>query len=146
LNVGAEDKGTGKKEAITITNDSGRLSQEEIDKMINDAEKFAEEDKLVKERIEAKNALEGYLHSLKSTEKTLGDKMDEEEKDQIKEAVSDGEDFLNNNPEADPEEIKEKQKEIEEVCAPIISKHYGGAGGFNGASDDDEDDADHDEL
>merc|ERR1711977_590538 len=86
LNVGAEDKGTGKKEAITITNDNGRLSQEEIDKMISDAEKYAEEDKIVKERIEAKNALEGYLQSLKSTEASLGDKMDEEEKDQIKEA------------------------------------------------------------
>merc|ERR1719453_1435360 len=115
LNVGAEDKGTGKKEAITITNDSGRLSQEEIDKMINDAEKFAEEDKMVKERIEAKNALEGYLHSLKSTESSLGDKMDEEEKDQIKEAVADGEDFLSNNPEADPEEIKEKDQIKEAV-------------------------------
>merc|ERR1712134_60928 len=78
LNVGAEDKGTGKKEAITITNDSGRLSQEEIDKMINDAEKFAEEDKQVKERIEAKNAFEGYLHSLKSSvEGSLAEKMDE---------------------------------------------------------------------
>merc|ERR1719240_2301437 len=79
LNVVAEDKGTGKKEAITITNDNGRLSQEEIDQMIADAEKFAEEDKKVKERIEAKNALEGYLQSLKSTENTLGDKMDEDE-------------------------------------------------------------------
>merc|ERR1712196_422441 len=66
LNVGAEDKGTGKKEAITITNDSGRLSQEEIDKMIRDAEEFAEEDKKVRERIDAKNAFDGYLHSLKS--------------------------------------------------------------------------------
>merc|ERR1711881_764457 len=67
LNVGAEDKGTGKKEAITITNDSGRLSQEEIDQMIKDAEEHADEDKKVKERIEAKNALEGYLQSLKSS-------------------------------------------------------------------------------
>merc|ERR1712167_246305 len=75
LNVGAEDKGTGKSEKITITNDKGRLTQEEIDKMINDAEKFAEEDKMVKERIEAKNALEGYLQSLKSSvSNSLADK------------------------------------------------------------------------
>merc|ERR1712164_42910 len=91
LNVGAEDKGTGASEKITITNDKGRLTEEEIEKMIREAEEFAEEDELAKERIEAKNALEGYLHSLKSTESSLGDKMDEEEKDQIKEAISDGE-------------------------------------------------------
>merc|ERR1711988_1153619 len=147
LNVGAEDKGTGKKEAITITNNSGRLSQEEIDKMIRDAEEFADEDKKVKERIEAKNAFEGYLQSLKSTvEGSLADKIDEEEKDQVKEAMQDGQEWLNNNPEAEPEEIKEKQKEVEEVCAPIISKHYGGAhGGASAGDDDDEDDA-HDEL
>merc|ERR1712054_373721 len=83
LNVGAEDKGTGKAEAITITNDSGRLSQEEIDKMISDAEKFADEDKKTKERIDAKNAYEGYLSSLKSTiDGALAEKLDEEEKDQ----------------------------------------------------------------
>merc|ERR1719265_2454288 len=102
LNVGAEDKGTGKKEAITITNDNGRLSQEEIDKMIADAEKFAEEDKMVKERIDAKNAFEGYMSSLKSSvEGSLAAKLDEEEKDQIKEALENGQDWLNNNPEAD---------------------------------------------
>lgn len=147
LNVGAEDKGTGKKEAITITNDNGRLSQEEIDQMIADAEKFAEEDKMVKERIEAKNAFEGYMSSLKSSvEGSLADKIDEEEKDQIKEALEAGQDFLNNNPEATAEEIKEQQKEMEETCAPIISKHYGaGAEGFSGG-DDDEDDDSHDEL
>merc|ERR1712054_555448 len=143
LNVGAEDKGTGKKEAITITNDNGRLSQEEIDQMIADAEKFAEEDKMVKERIEAKNAFEGYMSSLKSSvEGSLADKIDEEEKDQIKEALEAGQDFLNNNPEATAEEIKEQQKEMEETCAPIISKHYGaGAGGFSGGDDDEDDDS-----
>merc|ERR1711964_857640 len=146
LNVGAEDKGTGKREAITITNDNGRLSQEEIDKMIRDAEEFAEEDKKTAERIAAKNAFEGYLQSLKSAvDVTLADKIDEEEKDQIKEAMQDGQEYLENNPEADPEEIKEKQKEIEEICAPIISKHYGGSHGGASSNDDDDDDS-HDEL
>jgi heat shock protein 5 len=123
------------------------LSQEEIDQMIADAEKYAEEDKMVKERIEAKNAFEGYMSSLKSSvEGSLADKLDEEEKDQIKEALEGGQEFLNNNPEATAEEIKEQQKEMEETCAPIISKHYGaGAGGFSGG-DDDEDDDSHDEL
>merc|ERR1719262_1728644 len=66
LNVGAEDKGTGKSEKITITNDTGRLTEEEINRMLKEAEDNAEEDKKVKERIDAKNALEGYLHSLTS--------------------------------------------------------------------------------
>merc|ERR1712034_35556 len=115
--------------------------------MISDSEKFAEEDKKVKERIEAKNAFEGYLSSLKSTvEGSLADKIDEEEKDQVKEAMEDGQEWLQSNPEADADEIKEKQKEIEEVCAPIISKHYGGAHGGASAGDDDDDDDSHDEL
>merc|ERR1719359_83871 len=79
LQVSAEDKGTGKKEQITITAEKGRLSQEEIDKMIRDAEEFADEDKKVKERIDAKNAFDGYLHSLKSTiNGPIAEKLDEE--------------------------------------------------------------------
>merc|ERR1719253_1374896 len=66
LNVGAEDKGTGSKEKITITNEKGRLSQEEIDRMVQEAEEFAEEDKKVKERIDARNGLESYLYNLKN--------------------------------------------------------------------------------
>merc|ERR1711937_603495 len=120
-------------EAITITNDSGRLSQEEIDKMIRDAEEFADEDKKVKERIDAKNAFDGYLHSLKSAvEGSLAEKIDEDDKEKIKEAMDDGQSWMDSNPEAEPEEIKEKHKEIEEICAPIISKHYGSGGGPGG--------------
>merc|ERR1712007_203144 len=84
LNVSAEDKGTGKSEKITITNDKGRLTEEEIEKMVREAEEFAEEDKKVRERIDAKNAFDGYIHGLKSAVeggadgKGLGDKMDEE--------------------------------------------------------------------
>merc|ERR1711924_342639 len=66
LNVGAEDKGTGNAEKITITNDKGRLTEEEIEKMIRESEEFAEEDKLAKERIDARNAFDGYIHSMKS--------------------------------------------------------------------------------
>merc|ERR1711939_480813 len=152
LNVGAEDKGTGASEKITITNDKGRLTEEEIEKMIREAEEFAEEDKLAKERIDARNAFDGYIHSMKSAiegsgeNKGLGEKMDEDEKETIDDAIKDGQDWLSSNPEADAEEIKEKQKEIEGICSPIIQKYYqGGAGG--GAGDDDEDDDEaHDEL
>merc|ERR1719380_289326 len=114
-----------------------------------EAEEFAEEDKLAKERIDARNAFDGYIHSMKSAvegsgdNKGLGEKMDEDEKETIDDAIKDGQDWLSSNPEADAEEIKEKQKEIEGICSPIIQKYYQGSGG-----DDDEDDDDeaHDEL
>jgi len=153
LNVGAHDKGTGKKEAITVTNDKGRLTEEEIEKMIKDAETFADEDKKVKERVDAKNAFDGYLHSLKVAVEGSGDnpglkeKLEEEELETIQEQLKEGEEWLQSNADADGEEIKEKQKEIEAVCAPIISKHYGASGGEGGGDDDDDaDDDDHDEL
>merc|ERR1712182_28403 len=153
LNVGAEDKGTGKSEKITITNDKGRLTEEQIEKMIKEAEQFADEDKLAKERIDARNAFDGYLHSMKSAlegsgeNKGLGEKMDEDEKETVDDAIKDGQDWLSSNPDADTEEIKEKQKEIEGICSPIIQKYYQGAGA-GGGNDDDEDDDDeaHDEL
>merc|ERR1719214_427107 len=116
--------------------------------MIEEAERFADEDKKVKERVDAKNAFENYMHSMRTTtegsgdNKGLSEKLDDGEKQSIKDALKDGEEWLSSNPEADVDEIKEKHKEIEGVCAPIISKHYGGAS--DGA--DDEDGDDHDEL
>merc|ERR1711939_422032 len=80
LNVGAEDKGTGKSEKITITNDKGRLSQEEIERMVEEAEEFAEEDKKIKERIDSRNSLETYAYNMKNTvsdSDKLGDKLEE---------------------------------------------------------------------
>merc|ERR1712036_88791 len=153
LNVGAEDKGTGNAEKITITNDKGRLTEEEIEKMIREAEEFAEEDKLAKEKVDARNAFDNCLHSMKSAvegsgeNKGLGEKMDEDEKETIDDAIKDGQDWLSSNPEADAEEIKEKQKEIEGICSPIIQKYYQGSGGGAGGDDDeDDDDEAHDEL
>merc|ERR1712178_313064 len=137
-------KGTGKREKIIITNDQGRLSEEQIEKMIKDAETFADEDKKVRERVDAKNAFDGYLHSMRSTadgsseSAGLSEKLDDDEKEQIKEAIKDGQSWLDSHPEADAEEIQEKQKEVESVCAPIISKHYhaGGSGGMDEADDE----------
>merc|ERR1711896_50428 len=151
LNVAAEDKGTGKSEKITITNDKGRLTEEQIEKMIKDAEMFADEDKKVRERVDAKNAFDGYLHSMRSAaegsgdNKGLSEKLDDDEKDQIMEALKDGQSWLDSNPEADAEEIKEKQKEVEGVCAPIISKYYQAGGGGGGMDEEDDEEA-HDEL
>merc|ERR1712013_492440 len=145
--------GTGKSEKITITNDKGRLTEEQIEKMIKDAELFADEDKKVKERVDAKNAFDGYVHSMRSAvegsgdNKGLSEKLESEEKEQIMDALKDGQSWLDSNPEADAEEIKEKHKEVEGICAPIISKYYGAGGGGGGAggAEEDEEEA-HDEL
>merc|ERR1711935_962501 len=152
LNVGAEDKATGKGEKITITNDKGRLSEEQIEKMIKEAELFADEDKKVKERVDAKNAFDGYVHSMRSAtegsgdNKGLSEKLDEEEKEKIQDALKDGQSWLDSNPEADAEEIKEKHKEVEGICAPIISKYYGAGGGEGGGGAEEDEDEAHDEL
>jgi heat shock protein 5 len=148
LQVSAEDKGTGKAETITITAEKGRLSQDEIDRMVQEAAEFADEDKKVKDRIDGRNALEGYLYSLKNNvEDKLEDKIDEDDKDTILTAVQDAMDWLEDNQEADKEDYDEKQKEVEKLVNPIMSKVYqGGAAPEDEEDYDDEDDDDHDEL
>ena len=132
LTVMAEDKGSGSQNSITITNDQNRLTPEDIDRMINDAERFAEEDKLVRERVESKNELESYTYSLKTQvndEEKLGSKLSEEEKQQILTVVEEAIEWLDANPEAEAEEFKAKKKEVEDVANPIISRLYQQAGG-----------------
>jgi len=155
LNVGAEDKGTGKKEKITITADKGRLSAEEIERMLKDAEQYAEQDKAAKETIDARNSFEGYAYSMKNTiedEEKLGSKIGAEDKETISKAVQEAIDWLDEHKEATKEELDDKKKELEQVCNPIISKVYektggpsGGGGGGGGGSDEDEGSS-HDEL
>merc|ERR1712159_583499 len=135
LNVKAEDKGTGKAEKITITNDKGRLNQEEIDRMVKEAEQFAEEDKKVKGRVEAKNSLENYLYSMKNTvtdKKKLGEKISEDDKKTVLDAVEEGIKWADANANGEEQAYKDKQKEIEGICNPIMSKLYGAAGGPGG--------------
>jgi heat shock protein 5 len=145
LQVSAEDKGTGKAETITITAEKGRLSEEDIERMVREAEEFAEEDKMVKARIDAKNGLEGYLYNLKNTieddEKGLSDKLSDEDKDELDSIINEALDWLDENPEADAEDYEEKQKEVEQVANPIMRELYqqAGAGGAGGMPDDDED-------
>lgn len=132
LRVSAEDKGTGNKNNIVINNDQNRLSPEDIDRMINDAEKFAEDDKKVKERVEARNELEGYAYSLKNQigdKEKLGGKLSSEEKETIENAVDEHIKWLEKNQDADVEDFKEHKKQLEEVVQPIVSKLYQGAGG-----------------
>ncbi|RYR67065.1 hypothetical protein Ahy_A03g013306 isoform A [Arachis hypogaea] len=152
LNVKAEDKGTGKSEKITITNEKGRLSQEEIERMVREAEEFAEEDKKVKERIDARNALETYVYNMKnqiSDKDKLADKLESDEKEKIEAAVKEALEWLDDNQTVEKEDYEEKLKEVEAVCNPIITAVYQRSGGGGppggGASGEDEDDS-HDEL
>ncbi|RRT33324.1 hypothetical protein B296_00057508 [Ensete ventricosum] len=146
LNVKAEDKGTGKSEKITITNEKGRLSQEEIERMVREAEEFAEEDKRVKEKIDARNQLETYVYNMKNTisdKDKLADKIESEEKEKIEAALKDALEWLDDNQNGEKEDYDEKLKEVEAVCNPIISAVYQKSGGAPGAGDDDDT---HDEL
>jgi heat shock protein 5 len=156
VNVAAEDKGTGKSEKITITADKGRLSQDEIERMVREAEEFADEDKAAKETIDARNGLEGYAYNMKNQindEEKLGSKISDEDKETIEEAVKAAIDWLDENKSATKDEYAEKQKELEAVCNPIVSKLYqasgGGAGGAGAGGEgfgEDEDLPDHDDL
>ena len=150
LKVSAQDKGTGKSESITIVNDKGRLSEEEIERMLKEAEEFADEDREFKERVEAKNALENYLFSVKNqVNDELGKKMDEEDKEKILDIVKEKLAWMESNASSATKEDYEEQKaEVENVVNPITSKLYGQAGGPGGdaTSDEDEDMPSHDEL
>ena len=150
LRVTAGDKGTGKSESITITNDKGRLSEEDIERMIQEAEAFADEDKAVKEKIEARNSLENYAFSLKNQandEEGLGGKIDEDDKESLLEAVKEAQDWLDENAAtAEKEDFDEQREKLSGVAYPITSKLYGGgAGGMPDYGDDDEPSG-HDEL
>jgi len=149
LNVKASDKGTGNEEEITITADKNRPSQEEVDEMIRTAAQFEEEDKRMRETVEARNSLEGTAFSLLSQiddDEKLGGKLSEEDKDTIREAAEEATSWVSDNPDAELEDYKEKLQELNEIVQPIVSEIYeGGEGGGMGDYDDD-DDEDHDEL
>ncbi|KAL6615220.1 hypothetical protein ACP70R_037490 [Stipagrostis hirtigluma subsp. patula] len=145
LHVKAADKGTGKSEKITITGDDRRLSQEQIDRMVREAEEFAEEDRKVRDRVDACNKLEAYVYSVKSSvhDGKMADKMEAEEKEKVEEAVREASEWLDGNPGAEKEDYEEKLKELEDVCNPVISAVYQRSGG---AQKDGDDEDDHDEL
>uniref|UniRef100_A0A914VPZ4 Endoplasmic reticulum chaperone BIP n=1 Tax=Plectus sambesii TaxID=2011161 RepID=A0A914VPZ4_9BILA len=132
LFVTAEDKGYGSKKQITITNKHNRLSPEDIDRMITDAEEFAYEDKKIKEQVEARNELESYAYSLKNRigdKEELGDKLSEDDKKTIEWAVEDAISWLEFHKEASVEDLQQQKKELEGIVQPMVSKLYQGAGG-----------------
>ncbi|XP_076322898.1 heat shock 70 kDa protein cognate 4 [Tachypleus tridentatus] len=133
MNVTAVDKSTGKENKITITNDKGRLSKEEIERMVKEAENYRDEDEKQKARIQAKNSLESYAFNMKSTveDEKLKDKISEEDKKKVLDKVQEIIKWLDSNQLAEKDEFDHKQKELEGVCNPIITKLYQ-AGGVPG--------------
>ncbi|XP_022721136.1 heat shock cognate 70 kDa protein-like [Durio zibethinus] len=131
LNVSAEDKTAGVKNKITITNDKGRLSKEEIERMVQEAERYKSEDEEVKKKVEAKNALENYAYNMRNTvkdEKFAG-KLDPADKQKIEKAIDETIEWLDRNQLAEVDEFEDKLKELEGLCNPIIAKMYQGGGG-----------------
>ncbi|KAJ6702350.1 HEAT SHOCK PROTEIN 70KDA [Salix koriyanagi] len=131
LNVSAEDKTAGVKNKITITNDKGRLSKDEIERLVQEAEKYKAEDEEVKKKVDAKNSLENYAYNMRNTvkdEKFAG-KLGPAEKQKIEKAIDETIEWLERNQLAEVDEFADKQKELEDLCNPIVAKMYQGAGG-----------------
>ena len=125
LNVSAVDKATNKKNTITITNDKGRLSKEDIERMVDEANKYSEQDKLNKEKVEAKNSLESYCYNLKNNvEGELSSKLEEADRNSITTKVNEVIEWLGENQDEEKEAYEAKQKEVEEVANPIMMKMY----------------------
>jgi endoplasmic reticulum chaperone BiP len=137
LQVSAQDKASGKAQSITITNDQGRLSPDEIEKMVNEAEAFANEDKQFKEKVEARNKLEAYIYQLKlSYEEGMKDKLNDSEQETFELVLENGSKWLEENTQnesSSAHEFDEKQKEMERELSPLIMKASQGGGG-GGAS------------
>jgi len=131
LNVNAEDKSTGKSQKITITNDKGRLSKEDIERMVKEAEKYKAEDESNRGRVESKNALENYAYSMRNTleDEKVKDKIDAADKAKLKSAIDNAISWLEANQMAEKEEFEHKQKELEAIANPIMTKMYQGGGG-----------------
>ncbi|KAJ2923135.1 hypothetical protein H1R20_g13959, partial [Candolleomyces eurysporus] len=148
MKVSAADKGTGKSESITITNEKGRLSQEDIDRMVAEAEKFAAEDEAQRKRIEALNSLSSFVYGLKSQlgdQEGLGGKLSDEDKKTVLATIKETTDWIDENgSSASTEDLEEKLAEVQGVINPITTKLYAGAGGAGG--DQEPLGHDHDEL
>ncbi|KAM0960261.1 hypothetical protein ACFX2I_025242 [Malus domestica] len=131
LNVSAEDKTAGVKNKITITNDKGRLSKEEIERMVQEAERYKAEDEEVKKKVDAKNSLENYAYNMRNTikDEQIAGKLDPADKQKIEKAIDEAIEWLDRNQLAEVEEFEDKQKELEGLCNPIIAKMYQGPGG-----------------
>ncbi|KAL9935236.1 hypothetical protein V8E36_005584 [Tilletia maclaganii] len=136
LNVSAADKTTGKSQKITITNDKGRLSKDDIERMVQEAEKYKSEDEAATARISAKNGLESYAYNLRNSlnEEAFASKLDADDKTKLQSAIDEAISWLDGAQEASKEEYEDKQKELEGVANPIMQKAYAAAGGPPGGA------------
>lgn len=134
MTVTAMDKTTGNKNNITIKNNKGRLSEQEINRIIQDAEKYRGEDEVVKKRVEAKNALENYAYSVKNSisDPNLSGKLDSTDKTTLENAVKEALEWLDQNQQASDTEFETRRKSLEEIVNPIMIKLYQGQGGNMG--------------
>jgi heat shock 70kDa protein 1/2/6/8 len=129
LQVSAVEKATGNKQKITITNDKGRLSKDEVEEMLKEAEKFKEDDKKNRERVEAKNELENFVYNMKSTVGKEGIKLSATDKNKIEEALDEASQWIDANQTASTDEFKDKLKSLMEVTNPIVAAMYQGTEG-----------------
>jgi len=131
LNVSAEDKGTGRKNKITITNDMGRLSSDQIQKMVADAERYKADDEQAQQRVGAKNHLESYAYSMRNTlnDAKVADKLSSDDKAKLEKAINETISWLEKNDAAEKQEYEGKQKDLEKICNPVIAKIYQQSGG-----------------
>jgi len=131
LNVSAVEKSTGKENKIVITNEKGRLSQADVERMVAEAEKFKAQDEVMKKKIEAKNALENYLFSLRNTlnEEKIGAALGAN-KATLEKKITETMTWLEGHPDEQPESYEEKQKDVEKVANPLLQQAYGGATGM----------------
>jgi len=134
LNVSACEKSTGKEQKITITNDKGRMTPEEIERLVQEAERYKAEDEANRTRVEAKNSLENYAFQMRNSinDEKMAGQMKPEDKEKVEAAIKEATDWLDANPNAEKEEYEEKQKTLEGVCLPILQSMGGGAGGMPG--------------
>jgi L1 cell adhesion molecule like protein len=134
MNVSALEKGTGKTNQIVITNDKGRLSKEDVERMLAEAEKYKEEDEAEGRRVSAKNGLESYAYSLRNTlsDSKVDEKLDASDKETLRAEIDKIVNWLDENQQATREEYEEHQKELEGVANPIMMKFYGAGGGAGG--------------
>ena len=135
LNVSAMEKSTGKENKITITNDSGRLSKEDIERMVSDAEKYKDEDEQNRQRIEARNTLENSAYQFKNSvnDEKISSKLESADKDAVEKACDEAIQWLDSHGDATKDEYGEKVKALENVCHPIMQKLYASMGADGGA-------------
>lgn len=134
LNISATEKGTGKTNKIVITNDKGRLSKEEIERMVSEAEKYADEDKAEVERVQSKNGLESYAYSLKQTVEDGKLSIPEDDKTKLSAKIKETIDWLDSNQTATKDEFDSQQKDLESVANPIMTAAYQASGGAPGGA------------